>query len=97
MLPKPWCRLGDSWEVDFTMAVYSVDLGSIEFWVVLFCFVLFCLFIHFVVSFYFPTFFISFFIYISNAIPKVPYTSPLCSLTHSLPLLGPSIPLYWGI
>jgi hypothetical protein len=39
-----------------------------------------------------------FFIYISNAIPKVPYTLPLtCSPTHSLPLLGPGIPLYWGI
>jgi hypothetical protein len=31
-----------------------------------------------------------FFIYISNAIPKVPYTLPLpCSPTHSLPLLDP--------
>jgi hypothetical protein len=31
-----------------------------------------------------------FFIYISNAIRKVPYTLPLpCSLTHPLPLLGP--------
>jgi hypothetical protein len=39
-----------------------------------------------------------FFIYISNAIPKVPYTlPPLCSPTHPLPLLGPGIPLYWGI
>ena len=40
-----------------------------------------------------------FFIYISNAIPKVPYTArPLpCSPTHPLPLLGPGIPLYWGI
>jgi hypothetical protein len=39
-----------------------------------------------------------FFIYISNAIPKVPYTLPLpCSPTHPLPLLGPGIPLYWGI
>jgi hypothetical protein len=39
-----------------------------------------------------------FFIYISNAIPKVPYTlSPPCSPTHSLPLLGPAIPLFWGI
>jgi hypothetical protein len=36
-----------------------------------------------------------FFIYISNAIPKVPYTlSPPCSPTHPLPLLGPGIPLY---
>jgi hypothetical protein len=39
-----------------------------------------------------------FFIYISNAIPKGPYTLPLpCSPTHPLPLLGPGIPLYWGI
>jgi hypothetical protein len=39
-----------------------------------------------------------FFIYISNAILKVPYTLPLpCSSTHPLPLLGPGIPLYWGI
>jgi hypothetical protein len=39
-----------------------------------------------------------FFIYISNAIPIVPYTLPLpCSPTHPLPLLGPGIPLYWGI
>jgi hypothetical protein len=40
----------------------------------------------------------SFFIYISNAIPKVPYTLPLpCSPTHPLPLLGPGIPPYWAI
>jgi hypothetical protein len=39
-----------------------------------------------------------FFIYISNAIPKVPYTLPLhCFPTHPLPLLGPGFPLYWGI
>ena len=39
-----------------------------------------------------------FFIYISNAIPEVPYTLPLpCSPTHSLPLLGPAVLLYWGI
>jgi hypothetical protein len=39
-----------------------------------------------------------FFIYISNAIPKVPYTLPLpCSPTHPLLLPGPGIPLYWGI
>ena len=39
-----------------------------------------------------------FFIYISNVIPKVPYTlHPPYSPTHSLPLLGPGIPLYWGI
>jgi hypothetical protein len=33
-----------------------------------------------------------FFIYISNAIPKVPHTLP-----HPLPLLDPGVPLYWGI
>jgi hypothetical protein len=39
-----------------------------------------------------------YFIYISNAILKVPYTLPLpCSTTHPLLLLGPGIPLYWGI
>jgi hypothetical protein len=39
-----------------------------------------------------------FFIYISNAILKFPYTlPPPCSLTEPLPLLGPGIPLYWGI
>ena len=48
---------------------------------------------------FFPTFLLDiFFIYISNAIPKVPYTLPLpFSPTHSLPLLGSGIPLYWGI
>jgi hypothetical protein len=35
-----------------------------------------------------------FFIYISNAIPKVPHTSPTYSLTHPLSLLGPGISLY---
>jgi hypothetical protein len=39
-----------------------------------------------------------FFIYISNAIPKVPYTLPLPRYpAHPLPLLGPGVPLYWGI
>jgi hypothetical protein len=39
-----------------------------------------------------------FFIYISNAIPKAPYTfSLLCSPTHPLLLPGPGIPLYSGI
>ena len=34
-----------------------------------------------------------FFIYISNAIPKVPYTLPMpCSPTHPLLLLDPGIP-----
>jgi hypothetical protein len=47
----------------------------------------------FIISPFFLLFFFLldiFFIYISNAIPKVPYTLPLpCSPTHSLPLLGP--------
>jgi hypothetical protein len=39
-----------------------------------------------------------FFIYISDAIPKVPYTLPvLCSPNHPLLLPGSGIPLYWGI
>jgi hypothetical protein len=40
-----------------------------------------------------------FFIYISNAISKVPYISPAppSSPTHPLPLLGPGIPLYWDM
>jgi hypothetical protein len=39
-----------------------------------------------------------FFIYISNAIPKAPYSlPPPCSATHPLLLPGHSIPLYWGI
>jgi hypothetical protein len=37
-------------------------------------------------------------IYISNSIPKVPYTLPQpWSPTHPLLLLGPGVPLYWGI
>jgi hypothetical protein len=37
-----------------------------------------------------------FFIYISNAIPKVPYSfPPPYSPTHPLLLPGPGIPLYW--
>jgi hypothetical protein len=39
-----------------------------------------------------------FFIYISNAIPKSPYSlPPTSSPTHPLLLPGPGIPLYWGI
>jgi hypothetical protein len=41
-----------------------------------------------------------FFIYISSAILKVPYTlSPFapCSPTYPLPLFGPGVPLYWDI
>jgi hypothetical protein len=45
---------------------------------------------------YFSNFLLGiFFIYISNAIPKVPYTLPLpCSPMHPLPLLGPGVLLY---
>jgi hypothetical protein len=43
---------------------------------------------------FFVFFLLDFFIYISNAILKVPYTlPPPCSPTHPLPLLGPGIPL----
>jgi hypothetical protein len=40
-----------------------------------------------------------FFIYISNAILKVSYTPPPppYSPIHQIPLLGPGVPLYWGI
>jgi hypothetical protein len=39
-----------------------------------------------------------FFIYISNAIPKAPYTLPLpCSPNHPLQFPGPEVPLYWAI
>jgi hypothetical protein len=39
-----------------------------------------------------------FLIYISNVIPKVPYTLSLpCYPTHSLPLSDPGVSLYWGI
>jgi hypothetical protein len=38
-----------------------------------------------------------FLIYISNAIPKVPPYPPPHSPTHPFPLLGPGVPLYWGI
>jgi hypothetical protein len=51
------------------------------------CFVLFCFVLLDI-----------FFIYISSAIPKSPYTLPLpCSPTNLLLLPGPGIPLYWGI
>jgi hypothetical protein len=40
----------------------------------------------------------TFFIYISNAIPKAPYTlPPPCSLTHPVQLPDAGFPLYWGI
>jgi hypothetical protein len=49
--------------------------------------------------FFFKKNFFGYFLHLHfNAIPKVPYTLPLpCSTIHSLPLLGPGIPLYWGI
>jgi hypothetical protein len=52
------------------------------------------------ITIFFISFFLLdiFFIYISNAIPKAPYTLfPLYSPTHPLLLPGPGIPLYWGI
>jgi hypothetical protein len=44
-------------------------------------------------------FFIRYFLYIHlKCYIKVPYTLPTpCSPTHPLPLLGPDVPLYWGI
>jgi dolichol kinase len=63
--------------------------GAISFFLSFFFFFLF-LFLFFLLDI--------FFIYISNAIPKIPYTLPLpCSPTHPFPLLGPDITLYWGI
>jgi hypothetical protein len=50
--------------------------------------------------FFFPLHFLLdiFLIYISNAIPKVPYILHwLCFPTHPLPLPGSGIPLYWSI
>jgi hypothetical protein len=48
--------------------------------------------------FLFSFLFLDIFIYILNAILKVPYTHPPpCSPIHQLPLLGPGIPLYCGI
>jgi hypothetical protein len=51
------------------------------------------------------SFFIRYFIYISNAIPfpgfpsEIPLSPPYspCSPTHTLPLPGPGTPLHWGI
>jgi hypothetical protein len=43
----------------------------------------------FIIFLFFNLFLGIFFIYISNAIPKVPHTLP-----HPLPLLGPGVPLY---
>jgi hypothetical protein len=63
---------------------YCVNVPHFLFFSSLFFFILFLLDI--------------FFIYIPNAILKVPYTSPPhCSPTHPLPLLGLGVPLYWGI
>jgi hypothetical protein len=59
-----------------------------------FVFVFWCCFILFFKAFLLDIFFI----YISNAIPKAPYTLPQpSSRTHSFLLPGPGIPLYWVI
>jgi hypothetical protein len=44
-------------------------------------------------------FFLIFSLYTFQTLSRMfPYTLPLpCSPTHPLPLLGPGIPLYWGI
>jgi hypothetical protein len=43
-------------------------------------------------------YFFTFFIYISNTIPKASYTLPMpCSTSHPFMLPGPGILLYWGI
>jgi hypothetical protein len=61
-------------------------------------FVLFCLFVCFVLFVCLFVLLDNFFVYISNAIPKDPYTLPTpCSPPHPILLLGPDIPLYWGI
>jgi hypothetical protein len=53
------------------------------------------LFIIIIIGFLFSFLLDIFFIYNSNAIPKVPYTlPPPCSPTHLLPLPGPGVPLY---
>jgi hypothetical protein len=72
-------------------------LALADFTYVLSSILLFLLFS--IILFFFFNFLLDiFFIYISNAIPKVPYTLPQpCSPTHPLPLLGPGVPLYWGI
>ena len=58
----------------------------------------FVLFICFVCFLTFSFFIRYFFIYISNVIPKIPYTlPPPCSPTHPLLLPGPGISLHWGI
>jgi hypothetical protein len=52
----------------------------------------------FIIVFFFSFLLHIFFIYISNATLKVPYTlPPPCFPTHPLLLPGPGIPLYWGI
>jgi hypothetical protein len=56
------------------------------------------IYLHFLEFFFFYIFLLGiFFIYISNAIPKVLHTLPPYSPTHPLPLFGPGISLYWGI
>jgi hypothetical protein len=44
-------------------------------------------------------FFISYFLHLHfKCYPESPYTlPPPCSPTHPLSLLGPGVPLYWGI
>jgi hypothetical protein len=93
-------HLGNHWEDKQHSSLSASDFIDryVEFWpsisLLLFCGFLFffCLFVLF--SFLLDIFFI----YISNAIPKVPYTlpPPPCFPTHPLLLLGPGIPLYWG-
>ena len=71
----------------------GISVKQERFWVNWFV-VLFCLFVCLFVFVFLDIFFI----YISNAVPKVPYILPTpCSPTHPLPFLGPGVPLYWGI
>jgi hypothetical protein len=57
-----------------------------------FYFIFIYLFIYDIFFIFFSIFLGIFFIYISNAIPKVPYTLPTpCSPTHTLPILGPAV------
>jgi hypothetical protein len=66
---------------------------------ILFYFILFFCFLHI----YFFLIFLKIFLlhiflnYISNAIPKVPYTPPPTSLPTHSHVFGPGIPLYWSI
>jgi hypothetical protein len=52
-------------------------------------------FFFFLLFFFFTFFLIRYFPHLHfQCYPKVPHTTPT---THPLPLLGPGIPLYWGI